>query len=406
MPSYALTDLYTTPFAPPPAYHQLSHLPSRQPTETVSEGVEDFEMEPEEVRVKRTYRALATGTEKIYMAIAAFEAFVVFCIAFTVFGLVEATIKEQNSKTRTVPVYLAVFIFAQIFSLLYVFDGLRGRNIVQLCLHLFFNVCILVYSILQIPQTKDALDSAPQDACGSYQRCTGPHSFFNLLRKLFIVTPIVLGLSTIAFAALIRRLHVQFGWAVFHLVGASPRMKRMHREYQTLISLLKLLLFFAMAFCIAYLILDTRGIHRNTPEFVLTIIALPVVPILMLACGWALRAENKPIMGLSLGVMIVGLGYFVYKLASMFLPRTSWLYVNTRVTLAMFSIFSIIILIVTFIYGCICMSNFGKGLVEAHRNPENRTSLWGLPQQMKFQEKMKAQQEGAGGPMMSPMIID
>jgi hypothetical protein len=56
----------------------------------------------------------------------------------------------------------------RIFSILYVFDALRARNIIQLVLHLFFNLCILVYSILQIPQTENALSAAPVNGCGSY----------------------------------------------------------------------------------------------------------------------------------------------------------------------------------------------------------------------------------------------
>jgi hypothetical protein len=48
---------------------------------------------------------------------------------------------------------------------------------------------------------------------------------YNVLQPLLIVAPIILGLCTIAFAVLIRKLYVQFGWAEFHLVGASPEMK-------------------------------------------------------------------------------------------------------------------------------------------------------------------------------------
>ena len=58
------------------------------------------------------------------------------------------------------------------------------------------------------------------------QRCVGPDSLFETLRNLYIVTPIVVGSSTIAFVFMIRRLYIDFGWAVFHLVSASPQMKR------------------------------------------------------------------------------------------------------------------------------------------------------------------------------------
>ena len=113
----------------------------------------------------------------------------------------------------------------RLFSLIYVFDALRARNIIQLVLHLIFNTCIWVYSILQVPQTEHALSGLPADRCGSFAACVGPNSLFTLVKKLFIVTPVVLGLCTVGFAVLIRMLYVEFGWAVFHLVGASPDMK-------------------------------------------------------------------------------------------------------------------------------------------------------------------------------------
>lgn len=65
-------------------------------------------------------------------------------------------------------------------------------------------------------------DRTPADA----PQCVGPNSLYNLLEKVYIVTPIVLGLCTIIFCLLVRKLYIEFGWAVFHLVHASPEMKR------------------------------------------------------------------------------------------------------------------------------------------------------------------------------------
>lgn len=106
------------------------------------------------------------------------------------------------------------------------FDALRARSIVQLGLHLVFNVCILVYAILQIPQTHDALASEPRRHCGAFARCTGKDSLFELLEKIMIAVPVVLGVCTLAMAVLVRTLYKQFGWAVWHLVNASPSLKR------------------------------------------------------------------------------------------------------------------------------------------------------------------------------------
>ncbi|WWC72007.1 uncharacterized protein I206_105966 [Kwoniella pini CBS 10737] len=365
---------------------------------------EPFDMDANQLKQNR--HALPNRLEKVYMATAAFEAVVITGIAFAVFGLVQANIQAQNAKVRTVPVYLAVFIMAQIFSVLYIFDGLRARNIVQLIMHLFFNLCMLVYSILQIPQTKDALsdENGVPGACGNFENCTGPDSLFNLLQRLMIVPPIIFGLCTIMFCVLIRYVHAQFGWAVFHLVGASPELRKAHTRYQTMISLLKMLLFFALAFCTAMLILASAWSAKKA-EFIITIIAFPLVIFFMLGCGWALRKENKPIMYVCLVLEVAGIAYFVYKLATLWLPRTEGLYSNTKITMAIFSIFSIIILLSTFLLSLLCIGDFGKGLIDAHRNPENRTSLWSLPANARFEKKLEvAEKSGNVEAGHSPML--
>ncbi|OWZ67435.1 hypothetical protein AYX15_01581 [Cryptococcus neoformans] len=349
------------------------------------------------------HHALPTRLEKLYMSIAAAEAVIVFALASAVFGLVEVNVKNAGMKTKTVPVYLAIFLLSQIFSLLYVFDALRSRNIVQLLLHIWLNFMLLLYAILQIPQTKVALEDVA-GCCGNFDRCTGPGSLFNVMKGILIVPPIVFGLALISFGILSRQLYFQFGWDVFRLVGASPELKKMHRAYQTLLSLLKLLLFFAIAFCLAYLILVTAW-SANKGEFILTVVALPLVIIVILICGWALRTENKPVMACMLVIMMAGLVYFIYKLATLWLPRTSSLYINTKITMAIFSIFSIIILLVTFIFGCTCMSNFGKGLIEAHQNPENRTSLWSLPANKGWNRKYNGY-ERESGQTVPQMVIE
>jgi len=137
-------------------------------------------------------------------------------------SLHQANIDMQNAKVKTVPVYLVIFTTsrlvpcgisadfnrpfssshseqahcplrvatmllysseARLFSLVYVLDSLRAHNVMQvgqstirdvelinqLCLHLWFNLCILTYSILEIPQTKNAMESQAYAQCGSFE---------------------------------------------------------------------------------------------------------------------------------------------------------------------------------------------------------------------------------------------
>lgn len=98
----------------------------------------------------------------------------------------------------------------------------------QLILHTFFNLCIFIYAVIQLPQTRDALSGlGPNIRCGAYPRCTGDDSLFNVIYGPLVVVPIVIGIATLGFAVLIRKLYAEFGWAEFKLVGASLEMKRM-----------------------------------------------------------------------------------------------------------------------------------------------------------------------------------
>ncbi|RSH79858.1 uncharacterized protein EHS24_009521 [Apiotrichum porosum] len=348
--------------------------------------------------------ALTSAAEKAYMGTAVVESVIVCAIAFTVFGLVETRVTTNTAKTKTVPVYLSIFILARLFSCVYSFDALYARNVVQLCLHIFFEFCMLTYAILEIPQTRNTFGHLDMDeACvalanGGFD-CIGPGSLYWLLERLMIVPPIVIGLSTIIYIILAVRLYREYGWVVFKLVGASPNLKRMHRHYQTLVSLLKLVTFFATAFCIAYLILVT-SIHQNRAEFIITIVALPLSMLILLLCGWALRHENTPTMCVCLVFMVAGQAYFIYKFASMWIARTENLYINTKITMAIFAVFSIVILTTTFIYSCICMSNFHNGLRDLHMDPMNQTSVFSHVPKSKDKKSEKAAQDSL------PLVIE
>ncbi|RSH89296.1 hypothetical protein EHS25_002408 [Saitozyma podzolica] len=342
----------------------------------------------------RNTRAPPTTTEKVYMGIALAQAIIEVAIVFTVFGLAVANVPVPVGKAKTVPVYLAIFIMGQLFCVLYIWDALRHRNVVQLFLQLWFQLSILTYAILQIPQSYNALDELDDERCGAFARCEGPGSLFNVLRSLLIVTPIIMGLAGIAFIFLARRIYIQFGWAEFHLVSASPEMRLysppnirpaqdpwMHRQYQTFVSLLKMQLFFSTAFCLAFLVLVAIGTSQTT-ELVLASVALPLNIVVVILAAFVVRREIKWLMGLVLVLMLVCLAYFIYKLASMFLPATGFLYINTKITMALFSAFAIIMLVVTLVFGFICISNFDKGLAVAL---QKKTSA--LPEKVQAQEQ-------------------
>ena len=68
------------------------------------------------------------------------------------------------------------------------------------------------------------------------------------------------------------------------------------------------------------------------------------------------------------------MAYALYKFISLFLPATRGYFSSTRVTLGVFAIFAVVLLGLTFVFGCLTMSNFGKGLLNAQGTPRSATS--------------------------------
>jgi len=154
-------------------------------------------------------------------------------------------------------------------------------------------------------------------------------------------------------------LYFEFGWAIFHVVGANPAMKTMYQYYQVLICLLKFDFFCFTGVTIQLLIVV---LSTNSAEFGLTIAAIPIVLFLLAGCGWAVKREVKWMMTISLVLMLAAESYFIFKLVRFYAPSTRAQYLTTRATLTVFTIVAFLLLFATFAVGLRCFADFDKGL--------------------------------------------
>lgn len=56
---------------------------------------------------------------------------------------------------KSIPVYLIIFIFSQLFQIALVWDALLNKNTIQIIGFVVFNLCIFAYSIFQYYQMRD-----------------------------------------------------------------------------------------------------------------------------------------------------------------------------------------------------------------------------------------------------------
>jgi len=311
---------------------------------------------------------LGTRAQQGFIFTIVLQAIIVVTMVAIGFGLVEANVDTSGSRYKTLPCYFAMFGLAEIFELLLALDALKLQNIIQLVGILIFHIGLLVFSVLQIRQTHTSLvvDSQGNDCSGTgYQTCSGPGSLFDLVEKFLIVVPSVLGAALLVMTYFVRQLFNEFGWAVFHVVGADPRMKEMYQFYQIMICLLKF-----DAFCFVGLTMQLLIVVLNTDsvEFGLTIAAIPIVLLLLVGCGIAVKRELKWLMTASLVLLLGAQAYFLYKFSRLFVGVTREQYVSTRSTLACFSIVSFIMVFATFAVGLRCFADFDRGLKPSKTN--------------------------------------
>ncbi|KAM6500534.1 hypothetical protein JOM56_003548 [Amanita muscaria] len=306
---------------------------------------------------------LATRSQRAFIAT---KAIVVVVLVAVVFGKVAGSVGFANLY-KTIPCYLALFALAAIFEVLMTLDALYMRNIIQLFGLLVFHLGLMIAAAVQVRETDLAFTLDP-DCQAQADLCE--FGVLNTIKPLLIISPCIIAVSWVSLCYFFKELYAEFGWAIFHVVGANPKMKQMYRHYQILICLLK---FDFFAFTGVTMQLLIVVLQSNSREFGLTITAIPVVLILLILCGIAVQREVKWIMYISLALMLASLSYF-FKLVRFYDPQFSAEYRSTRVTLTVFSIISFLLISTSFYYGLRCLLDFEKGLLDSkmHAIPRRR----------------------------------
>ncbi|EIW85201.1 hypothetical protein CONPUDRAFT_162455 [Coniophora puteana RWD-64-598 SS2] len=308
---------------------------------------------------------LSTRAQKGIMITILIQGVIVITMVGLTFGICRNRLGEEfdHSGYKTLPCYLALYILAEydpsftltesptinhgytrIFELAMAFDALRLRNIIQFFGIILFHLALIVFSALQVHETRDAVE--PDDG------------LFKTVEPFLIVAPCIIAASWFVMMWFIKELYIEFGWVIFHVVGANPKLKSMYQYYQVLICLLKFDFFCFVGVTMQMIIVV---LSTNSAEFGLTIAAIPVVIVLLAACAYAVQREIKWMMSASLVLMVAAMSYF-FKLYRFYAPASQAQYVTTRATLTTFTVVALLILFASFVVGIKCMYDFGKGL--------------------------------------------
>jgi hypothetical protein len=130
-----------------------------------------------------------------------------------------------SSETRTIPTFLAVFMFGYIYQLWLVWDALRLKNTIQVIGLVIYNMGILVYAAIQYDQIKDAADSLNKSRSVSTE-------FWVDVKPMLVALPCLMAVATLLFAFEAWKLYDEFAWTIYKHISADLRLKRRYLTYQ------------------------------------------------------------------------------------------------------------------------------------------------------------------------------
>jgi len=253
---------------------------------------------------------------------------------------------------------------------------------------LVFHVTMIVLASLEYHETEKALLDHATCALdpSSYVACSGPGTLMGKVSPLLIAVPCILGAGLIAMLICVKYLYIEFGWDIFHVVGADLDAKTMYQFYQVMRCLMKFDLYAYLAIEFQLLVLV---LQHGTADYIITLISIPMAVIAFTLTARALRFEIRWMMRACLGTLTSIACFLVYKMVKYYLPSTNGTnpYIGDRNTLTVYTVIGIVLFAITIGVGWRCLRDFGKGLLEAK---SHKTALFSaLPFTMPGKEKLK-----------------
>lgn len=133
---------------------------------------------------------------------------------------------KERKYSKTIPTFLALFIFGLVYELVLVFDSLRLKSTIQIAGTCLCNLGLVIYGAVQIGQIHTAVDNLIP--LGDIDRNT-----WSEIYKVLLVIPIVNALGTLVMSGCAYKLVKEFRKSIYDTITKSDwQFQKLYRVYQ------------------------------------------------------------------------------------------------------------------------------------------------------------------------------